>query len=57
MEMKFTMSTQIADTPILKGDEAISVINEARQKADAKIQRAFEMLEAKFSKMIVKRLD
>ena len=51
------MSTQIAATPILRGDEAISAINEARQKPDAKTQRAFEMLEAEFSKMIVKRLD
>ena len=57
MERKFTMSTQIAATPILRGDEAISAINEARQKPDAKTQRAFEMLEAEFSKMIVKRLD
>lgn len=51
------MSTQIASTPILRGDEAIRVINEARQKPDPKTQRAFEMLEAEFSKIIVKKLD
>lgn len=51
------MATQIAATPILRGDEALNVINEARQKPDTKTQKAFEMLEAEFSKMIIKRPD
>lgn len=31
------MATQIAATPILRGEEAIKVIQEARQKPDKKL--------------------
>ena len=51
------MATQIAATPILRGNKAINVINEAMQKPDEKTQKAFEMLKAEFSKMIAKRFD
>ena len=56
-ERSFNMATQIAATPILRGNEAINVINEALQKPDEKTRKAFEMLEAEFSKIIVKSLD
>ena len=50
------MATQIAATPILRGDEALKVIQEARQKPDTKTKKAFAMLEAEFSKIITKKV-
>ena len=48
------MATQIAATPTLRGEEALRVLEEAKSKTSEKARRAFEMLEAEFSKMIVR---
>ncbi len=45
------MATQIAATPILRGDEAMMVVCEAQQRPDEKTQKAFAMLESEFSRM------
>ena len=45
------MATQIAATPILRGEEAMMVMQEAQQKPDEKTQKAFAMLESEFSRM------
>ena len=49
------MATQIAATPVLRGEEAVRVMQEARQKPDEKTQKAFAMLEAEFSRMTVRK--
>ena len=48
------MATQIAATPTLRGEEALRVLEEAKSKTSEKARRAFEMLEAEFSKMIAR---
>lgn len=50
------MATQIAATPILRGEEAIMVMQEAQQKPDEKTQKAFAMLESEFSRMISRKV-
>ncbi|MCR4817777.1 MAG: hypothetical protein K5841_02335 [Fretibacterium sp.] len=50
------MATQIAATPILRGEEAMMVIQEAQQKPDEKTQKAFAMLKSEFSRMTGKKV-
>lgn len=50
------MATQIAATPILKGEEAMKVMQEAQQKPDKKTFAAFAMLKAEFSAMITRTI-
>lgn len=53
------MATQIAATPVIRGEEAVRVMKEAQQKSDDKTLKAFAMLEEEFSKIVSnsKRLD
>ena len=50
------MATQIAATPILRGEEALMVMQEAQQKPDERTQKAFAMLESEFSRMTGRRV-
>lgn len=51
------MATQIAPTPVLRGEEALKVIQEAKRKPSQKTQRAFEMLDTEFLRMTVKSTE
>ena len=51
------MATQIAATPILRGEAAIKVMQEALQKPDKKTLAAFAMLKAEFSAMITRTIE
>lgn len=50
------MTTQIAATPILRGEEAMKVMQKAQQKPDKKTFDAFIMFRAEFSAMITKTI-
>ena len=50
------MATQIAATPILRGEEAMKVMQEALQKPDQKTLDAFAMLKAEFSALITRTI-
>lgn len=51
------MATQIAATPLLTGEDALRVLEEARRMPTEETRKAFKMLKEKFSKMIVKVED
>ena len=50
------MATQIVATTILRGEEAMKVMQEALQKPDKNTLDAFAMLKAEFSAMITRTI-
>ena len=56
MKRGINMTTQIAATPILRGEEAMKVMQKAQQKPDKKTFDAFIMFKAEFSAMITKTI-
>ena len=51
------MASQIAATPLLTGEDALRVLEEARRMPTEETRRAFKKLKEEFSKMIVKVED